>query len=442
MRKVTSVALLALLAAGCSHKSPGGDDDDDVTGDGGTGDDGGTGPGPRTVTLVMHHQPANPGPFGFLVAYQDGSGPWALAPAPAGETYKLPIFSPAYAVAWTCISAAPTGALRQVNMYQFAMAERTDLTVEVPPRCSQPTGTVTLHGSLANPAFLTNYVVKFGDRSAIVGDGGEFTLVTPPGTHDLIVLGGSSISSSGEFVAATALVQRGLTASANMDLDLDANDAEAVQGFAVNNLFGGARQTSVVDLYTANGTLANLVTDAGFPFSNEALAADQMAAGDIYNQQMQITQFSGASVASSTATATPGDETWIDVPPLGAVTPSSASAPYIRLTTDWTAYPSAVGYNWLAAQTPGNACGGGGNCTILWTAQLSAGVIGAAGSYTMPDLSALAGWSPALQMVAGAQVKGGVQAMTSSGIGDFPALVPPAAGTHRTFATTPFAVTP
>src|SRR3954468_10235373 len=106
MRTVTSVMVLALLATGCSHKSPGSDDDDDVTGDGGTGDDddGGHGQNPHTVTLVMHHQPANPAQFAYLVAYQDGSGPWTLAPAPAGETYTLPIFSPVYAVAWTCIA--------------------------------------------------------------------------------------------------------------------------------------------------------------------------------------------------------------------------------------------------------------------------------------------------------------------------------------------------
>jgi hypothetical protein len=443
--------LVALLAAGCSHKSPGtGDDDDDVTGDGGTSgdDDDGGSQNPHSVTLVMHHQPTNPGQFAYLVAYQDGSGPWTLAPAPAGETYTLPIFSPVYAVAWTCISSGPTGSLRQVNMYQFAMAERTALDVVVPPRCSGGGGQVTLHGTVENAAFLTNYVVKFGDRSAVVGDNDEFTLVTPVGTHDLIVLGGSQISASGEFTASSAIVQRGFMAGANMDVSIDASDAEAVQGFAVNNLFGGARQVSTVDLYTANGTVANLVTDAGFPFSNEALAVDQMMGGDIYNQQMQVAQFNGTSVASSTATATPSDETWADVPQLGAVTATAASAPYIRVSSDWTAYPGAVGYGWVAAQTPTNSgnqngCGSsGGSCTILWTAQLSAGVIGATGTYTMPDLSALAGWNPALQLVAGTQVKGGVQAMTSTGMGDFPALVPPATGTHRTFATTPFTVTP
>ncbi len=46
-------------------------------------------------------------------------------------------------------------------------------------------------------------------------------------------------------------------------------------------------------------------------------------------------------------------------------------------------------------------------------------VIGDAGTYTMPDFSQLAGWKTALQMVAGAKVGAGVQAMASTGTLDF-----------------------
>jgi hypothetical protein len=125
---------------------------------------------------------------------------------------------------------------------------------------------------------------------------------------------------------------------------------------------------------------------------------------------------------------------------------TATTTPYPRLSSTWTAYAGAAGYTWVASQTPGNsgngnACGSG-NCTIVWSAQLSAGVLGASGVFTMPDLSGLAGWNPALQMVAGARANGAVQAMTSSGAHDFPVAVPPAAGTRRTFATTSFSVTP
>lgn len=454
MRIASCVTVLVLIAAfGCGNKAPGaGDDDGSGGGDGGTNgsDDGGNhnGQTPTNVTLTMHHQPTHAGQFSYLVAYQDGSGPWALAPAPSGEVYTLPIYSPVYAVAWTCISAGPVSnsTVRQVNELQFAVAERTSLTVEVPPRCSDSYTTVNLHGTLANPGIATAYAVKWGDRSATVNQQGQYQMQVVPGTHDLIVLAGSSFSANGEIVASDAIVQRGVAVNAATQLDLDANDEEGVQSFAVDNLFGGTRQTSSTTLY-AHGTTATLVNDSSIPFENEALAGDQMDAGDVYDQQMTVASLSGIT-SSSSATATPDDETWSDVPALGTVTATTTMAPNPRLTSTWTHYADAIGYTWGATQTPGNSgqgngCGNnGGTCTIVWTAQLSAGVIGDQGTYTMPDLAMLAGWNPALQMVAGTRIGGGVQAMTSSATGDFPALVPPAVGTKRTFATGLFSVTP
>ncbi|HET9989868.1 MAG TPA: hypothetical protein VFQ65_15155 [Kofleriaceae bacterium] len=450
MRIASSVTVLLLIAAGCGNKSSAGGDDAGNGGDGANGsDDGGNhgGQTPTHVTLTMHHQPTHPSQFSYLVAYQDGSGPWALAPAPSGETYTLSIYAPVYAVAWTCISAGvqSNSTLRQVSELQFAVAERTSLTVEVPPRCSDAIQTVNLHGTIANTGIATSYVVKWGDRTGIVNQQDQYAMQVAPGTHDLFVFAGSSFSTGGDLVATDAIVQRNVTVTAATQVDLDGNDEESVQSFAVNNLFGGTKQTASTTLY-ANGTTAALVTDSSIPFENESLAADQMASGDVYDQQMTVTSI-GSIASASSATATPSDETWTEVPALGTVTATSTMAPNPRVTSSWTHYPNAVGYAWGGSQTPinsgqGNGCGGNGTCTIVWSALLSAGVIGDQGTYTMPDLSALPGWNPALQMVAGSKVGGGVQAMTSTAAGDFPALLPPTVGTKRTFATGEFSVTP
>ena len=447
MRIASTVTVLVLIAAGCGSKSPGaGDDDGSGGGDGGMmgSDDGGDhgGQTPTNVTLTMHHQPHNAAQFSYLVAYQDGSGPWALAPAPSGEVYTLPIYAPVYAVAWTCISGAAQTSQRQVSELQFAVSERTSLTVEVPPRCSDAYMTANLHGTIANTGIATTYTVKWGDRTATANQQDQYAMQVVPATHDLIVLTGSSFSTSGELVASDAIVQRNVTVSGPTQVDVDGSDEEAVQSFSVNNMFSGSTSTT---LY-ANGTAAALVTDGSFPFENEALAADQMASADVYDQQLTMTGI-GTIASESSATAAPSDETWVDVPALGTVTGTSTMAPNPRITSTWTHYASAVGYTWGAVQSPGNSgpgngCGGNGTCTITWTAQLSAGVIGDQGTYTMPDLSGLAGWNTALQMVAGTRIGGGVQAMTSSATGDFPALVPPAVGTKRTFATGEFSVMP
>ena len=449
MRIVSTVTVLVLIAAGCGNKSPGsGDDDAGSGGDGGTSgsDDGGDhgGQTPTNVTLTMHHKPNNAAQFSYLVAYQDGSGPWALAPAPSGEAYTLPIYAPVYAIAWTCISAGAqtNSTLRQVSELQFAISERTALTVEVPPRCSDAFTTANLHGTITNTGIATTYTVKWGDRTAAANQQGQYAMQVVPGTHDLVVFAGSSFSTGGDVVVTDAIVQRNVTVTAATQVDVDGSDEESVQSFAVNNLYGGTKQTASTTLY-ANGTMAALVTDSSFPFENESLADDQMAAADVYDQQMTITSL-GAIASSSSATATPSDETWADVPALGTVTGTSTMAPNPRVTSTWTHYPNAVGYAWGGTQIPtGGGCGAnGGTCSIVWTALLSAGVIGDQGTYTMPDLSALAGWNPALQMVAGTHIGGGVQAMTSTATGDFPALVPPTVGTKRTFATGEFSVTP
>jgi hypothetical protein len=437
MRLASSVVIAGIVIVvlvGCGSQSPAGGDDDGMSDGGGgsnTGDGGGSSQTPTNITLTMNHRPTNAAMFSFLVAYQDGAGPWTLAPAPTGDVYTLPIYSPVYAVAWTCVGNA--GQLRQVSELQFAVSERTSLAVDVPPRCTDALPTVTLHGTLTNSAILTNYVVRFGDRSAAVTQQDTFTLQTPVGTHDLLVLSAGSIATNGDTVVEDAMVMRNLTVSAAMDIAVDANDIEPVLTFGVANLMGGTKDTTTTLLY-ANGTTAPLVVDSTQFYETESLADDQMVGTDVYDQQMSVST-TGTIAMSSIATASPSDITWTDIPAIGAVTGIAMTTPYPRITSTWGKYAGAVGYTWGATQ----AANGG---TIVWSAQLSPAVVGDAGDFTMPDLSGLVGWNAALQMVAGTRVGGGVQAMTSTGTNDFPPLVPPSVGTERTFSTGEFSVMP
>src|SRR3569623_3047703 len=216
MRIASCVTVLVVIATiGCGNMALGAGDDDGG-GDGGmTGsNDGGdhNGQTPTNVMLTMHHQPTHAAQYSYLVAYLDGSGPWTLAPAPSGEVYTLPSYAPGYAGAWTCISAGPVSnsTVRQVSELQFAVAERTSLTVEVPPRCTDSVATVNLHGTLPNPGIAPAYVVKWGERSATVNQLGQYQMQVAPGAHDLIVLAGNSFSGGGEIVASNAIIQHGV----------------------------------------------------------------------------------------------------------------------------------------------------------------------------------------------------------------------------------------
>ena len=78
MRSVGSLALLLLVASGCSS---------------------------AVVTVTLPGVPVGwtRGPLSF----QDGSAAWQPAPAPTGDTYELTIHSSTYAVGWN-VSSAPS----------------------------------------------------------------------------------------------------------------------------------------------------------------------------------------------------------------------------------------------------------------------------------------------------------------------------------------------
>ncbi|MFT3692813.1 MAG: hypothetical protein QM831_06715 [Kofleriaceae bacterium] len=434
------VVAVAILAGGCGHNSSAaGDDDDGGNSDGGGGgdDDGGGNQGFATVKLTLNHRPANGAQFSFIVAYRDGAGPWTLSDMPTGDDYSFHIYSPVYSVMWTCIGASAQNAtIRQVSMMSFAVSDRTSLSADVPPRCAEAAGLVTLHGTLANGGFTDNYVVRWGDRQATVANG-SYTMQVPPGTHDLVLLEASSIS-IGDAQPSGAFVKRNVTVNAATEVDLDANGVEDLQAFDVSDLDGGTKQSATTTLYAA-GTTAPLATQTSGSYTVMSLATDQMGAGDIYD--LQLSETSGTAMSTRTlATATPGELTWTDVPTLGAVATSvGAAQPYPQLQSSWPMYANATGYTWAITQT---ATSGPGTATIVWAAQLSPSVLGAAPAFEMPDFSQLGGWNPSLQLVAGKAVVGGVQAQVSSATGDFPPITPPPAGTKRTMASTTFALTP
>lgn len=447
-----SVLVLALAACGSSHSAtstdaPGsGGDSGASDGNGGGGDGSG---GPATVKLTLTDRPSNAAMFSFLVAYQDGSGPWTLAPAPSGDTYSLPIHSPVYSVAWTCIATAAGGGtggatqLRQVSLASFAVAERSSLTMTIPPRCTDRISRVALTGNLTgtNGGF---YLVTAGDRTVFAANG-AYSMELPPGTYDVFALRAGPGSGAGALVVDQAAVVRGVAITAATTQDLDFTTAEATQSFPVTvQNAATARVQATTTLYTANGSSPTLVTTSTAPLQTEALAAAQGASGDVYLQAVQVADGGGTETV----------ESWTGVPAAQDVTPPAAqggatstvptSTPYPEVMTTWAAYSGATGYAWIATQPLGaQQCGGQNACAVVWSALLSPGVTGASPAFEMPDLSALAGWRSELQLVPGSAVNGRLDAFTSSaGASDFPPVTPAASGTQRTTAEGRWTVTP
>jgi len=456
MRRLVCVMALAvggiggLGGIGCSGSSG-------APGDGNSGDDNqpptdGPSAGAHTVTVTLANRPMNAGMYSFLVAYQDGASPWQLAPAPTGDVYSLPINAPSWAIAFTCIGNIPgttgTQQLRMVSSAHFAIGERTELTLDVPARCSDRASTsVQLTGTITNRPPSGYLAVQFGNRTTLVNTtSGAFSLETPPGTHDLLVLHVVPLG-NGDYYGDSAVIQRNVAVTTTTARTIDFSAAAAyLRDWSVDASSGNAaRIVASTTLYTASGTQLALVRESA-NWQTSALAASQSLATDVYDQSITVSTV-GQSATVTNATTTPADQTYVAPPALGAVSSAvvSTTMPYPTIASKWTAYPSAIGYTWTAGQQLlASQCGGGGAmpCSVLWIAQLSPGVLGASPEYRMPDLSGLPGWKQTFQLAGSAQILGGVTATTSSaGASDFPTGIP-AAGTQRTFARSDYAVGP
>lgn len=448
-RRPALFAMLFALAGGCGSSSSGTPDAGNGGGDvdgggGGSGDDGGGGTsGGRTVSVTLEGRPDDPSAFSFLVAYQDGSAPWKLAGAPAGDVYSFDVNAPSYGVAFACIGRSTTGGsatVRSVTSAHFAVSERTSLTLDVPARCSDRAPTaVMLTGTVTNRPFTGVLVVQFGTTSTFVSNqSGNFTLRTPPGTHDLVI-SHAVPTGNGDFYVDETLVVRDVAVTANANKTFDFNAAESVEFYDVDAFVNNARVVAGTTLYTANGTTVGLTRLDG-NHASAGLADSQRRATDVYDQSITVSTF-GRSATITHATSMPDEQTWIAPAPLTSVTTTiPTKQPYVTLETNWSAYANAVGYIWSATQqTP---CSGG-SCTTVWNAYLSPGVTGAMPAYRMPDLSGLAGWDSDFVIASGAQTVGNVTAVTSSaGAADFPTTGIPAAGTDRVFVRADYALTP
>lgn len=440
-------ASILVLALGCGNSSGVSPDGNG----GGGGDDGGGGSGgntPHTVTLTLTNRPNNAGMFSFVVAYQDGSAPWQLAPAPSGDTYTFPINAPSYGVAYTCIGASAGTAtqVRSVTSAYFALGERTEVTLDVPPRCSDRGASgISLMGSVSNRPSFGTLVVAWGKRTAFVGSqSGNFQLQAQPGTHDLFVMHAVP-EGNGDFYTDQVWVQRDVALSSNTTKMIDFADAQSTQqyGIDVSSVDPSARVNATTTLYTSNGTQGGLVRE-GSNWETQSLADADMRDSDVYDQSISVTVV-GHSATVTDATNMPTDQTWDPPAPLAMPQGSVATKmPYITLQSTWPAYANVAGYTWSATQQlTGSQCGGNmSTCVINWTAMLSPGVSGEMPGYVMPDLASLTGWKAGLEFVAGTGILGSVTAYTSSaGASDFPVGIP-ANGTHRTFVRSDYVVTP
>ena len=427
------LASFALVAAACG-------DNKSKTNDAALGDGAGSdAAGHMTLTLV--DRPNDAAMFGFIVAFQDGNKAWQLAPQPTNDTYSLAITSSTWSVAWACT----LDTIREVEIFSFGSTERTSLTTTIPSRCTDRLPPAfALSGTITNAPTTGSMGALFGTSGTDITNG-TYSIPTLPGTHDLIVAHAPLVVSNDARIDSVA-IQRGVAVAAATTIDVDFSTAMNTQSVPVTAVVAGAMIQAKTSLFSAGGTTIRLVSETVPPFVSIGLAPAQVVSGDVYAQSIIVVQ--GAQTAGiQDFVATVVAQSYTAPPAFGtAAAEVTATAPYPLVQTTWASYPSAIGYSWSATQTlPSNQCGVGATqaCTLIWGAQQSPAVAGVSPTFTIPDLSGLAGWDARLQFQTGTTISGTETAATSSlGTADFPLVSQAAIGTHRTTASTTWSVMP
>lgn len=393
----------------------------------------------HTISVTLTDRPNSPATFTFLAAYEDGTGPWQLAPAPSGDTYSFSVTSATWSFAWTCLTADS----RDVTMYSFAVAERTSLADQVLAGCTDRNPTpIALSGTISNAPAAGTIGVAWGDRS-VDASGATYTFApgVPAGTHDLVAA--HQVGSASSYVVDSVVVQPGVAVAAGTTKAIDFASAHATQPATITGVPSNALVFTGVE--TAGGTGVTLSYYTSAPsggYQAVGLAASQAQAGDLYSELI-AEPISGADVAVEAYESAPGPLTYVSPAPLtGASSSVAATAPYPQIETTWTAYPGATGYTWsLGEPLTAVQCGGSMPCSVDWGAYLSPGAVGASPRFRMPDLSTLPGWDPRFGLQPGAMgaltLSGSV---SSAGPGDFPPALAPAAGTIRKHARSSHAI--
>ncbi len=391
----------------------------------------------HTITITLTDRPATPGTFTFLTAYEDGTGPWQAAPAPSGDAYSFAVTSATWSFAWTCVTADS----REVMMYSFAVAERAALTDQIPAACTDRDPTpVQLSGAISNAPGLGTIGVAWDDLSVDASSTSyTFAPGVLPGTHDLVAMHRTTTATGPSYIVDSAVVQPGVAVAADTTTAIDFASSAATRTAAIT----GVPSTALVNtgVLTAGGTFATLSYYTSPPatggYEAIGLAASQAQSGDLYDTLVDQPIGGGSSVSVESFTSAPTAQAFVAPTPLsGASSSVVATMPYLRVASTWSAYSAAIGYVWAVDEPlTAMACGGSSTCDVAWEGLFSPAAVGAAPRLELPDLSAIPGWDPRLELQHGATAAVFVSGHTSTGgPSDFPFALAPPAGTTRTHA--------
>jgi hypothetical protein len=308
------------------------------------------------------------------VAFQDGDGPWTAVTS-ATNTFQATVTdgSGRYGVAVVTWD----GAQAQVRVAQATVAETTSVLNDAAHEPVVVTLEVPTDGSLSPTATLGGV---YGTQNVA----GQVSFDVPAGTHDLVVTDSPSGYVTPEYhVLRRDVVVTGSAALAALDFPTERLALDPLQSVA----FTGGTPVSAWVSFQTRSQLSNA---AGHPLAQadnagelqfRPLPAAQLRSTDRYALTMNQ-EYGTAQTVVYTASAPSGSYD-ISAPTLSASLVPGTPNP----TVTWTHSTPLTPYAFSGYFSDGQG--------HEWYPYVTAGRLGGAQTYTVPDLSGVAGWDPA-----------------------------------------------
>lgn len=330
-----------------------------------------------------------------LVAFQDGDSPWQ-ALIGAGGVYTATVSGQRYGVA--------VGCHYDPDLYTSLDLFHSTITEEPHPRrgacTSTPIERVEVSGTITGIEPGRSASIRLRQALTSLRQDGPYSLSVPKGRTDLFGVLRAGTFSNTEPTKIVRVPAIDLQADQSISVDFRNQGAAPVR-FPLTTSTLSADELAYVSFSvrapTNPGSFSSyaLYSSLPVPTTHEyaALPAALRQTGDLYVTSVRATGSAG-SRSSARYVATPGPVT-ADLPlGLDAPTPALLQQPYLRPVFAFsTTEPRLAGQRYFADAYSINETTG---VYRDWFVELSPGWIGgqSAIQYTMPDLTAIPGWTP------------------------------------------------
>ncbi len=335
---------------------------------------------PREITLTVPAHPTDPAAYNFVVAFQDGAGPWTRAPAPVGDEYTLPIETDRYGVLVACSGLwQRQGGASIVQIEYFTKAEATHVQIDL-SACGDPRILGSVGGTVTNANLNNPIALAVDDFLYTRSGGGSYSLAAPLGTRDIVA------HEDGAYQVDRVLIQRDLEVTGSQQLDIDFAPAVTTEQHDVLGLtLASGERVDVFNYFTTkNGTRVRMSYSSGTGKFFTAPAAIRRA-GDFDWLDTTVSRYTSTLSMAFRRYQVWGTATSNVIaswrPPLAGVdcgTDADKRAHFAWQATTADRYYVEV---YLG--------------TVYRYAGLSKGYLGAATSWAEPDLSTIDGWPTA-----------------------------------------------